>query len=119
MMNTMSLKTFLYGPLIWVILFAVASLFVAYQALDAWYAKAVMIVLPFVLALSFVRSMRTLTANSALAIGIVWAVTGIALDFLVTRRFDPNVFASVTSWISYAALALAPAIGTTILSKTK
>lgn len=113
----MTLKTFLYGPLIWAILFAIASLFVAYQALGTWYAKACMIILPFVLAFLFVRSMRTLHVGKAVLVGVVWALTGIALDFLVTRRFDPNVFSSVAYWISYAIFSVSPALAIAILPK--
>ena len=44
----------------------------------------------------------------AIEYGLIFAVVGVILDFLISKRFAPDIFISVSYWVSYILVILVP-----------
>ena len=102
-----------FGVLVWIIMFVVISILVAYQIVPAggepMVASLAMMVLSLVLVYLFVRLyVAPKSAKEAIWYGVVFAVVGIILDFVISQRFAPGMFASVVYWLSYLLMIFVP-----------
>lgn len=48
--------------------------------------------------------------KTGLQVGLVWVVTALVLDFLITTQFVADIFSHWTVWVGYAIMLLAPAV---------
>ncbi len=97
-----------YGVTIWVLMFAIVSIFVGYEAYDSSFAKAVIVVAAGAISFIFSRKIGPSSAANALYYGAVWVAAGLALDAIVTTRFAPHIFAAKSLWAGYLLVLLAP-----------
>lgn len=97
-----------FGLAIWMILF------VAISAATGWGATAdprgdtLRAVLAPFLALIFSSYLSSRNLATAAEYGAMWVSTSFILDYLVSTRFDPEVFSSALLWAGYALIFLAP-----------
>jgi len=97
-----------FGILIWLIMFALVS------ATLGWYEQLWFRIILSIIAgaISFVLSGHIKPSNfsKALVYGIIFVLTGVILDFIVTRRFNGAIFSDWTLWLSYLLIWLAPTL---------
>src|SRR3989338_1602882 len=79
------LKTLWFGILLWVIMFALASILLAYDYLHTLRGEVALLLVSVILALYLANLLKPNNLIRALAIGIVWGIIGIGLDLLITR----------------------------------
>ena len=97
-----------FGLLIWVIMFAVASVFAAYKVGDKLWAEIILMAVNAVMAFVFARLAKPTSIAGALLLGLAWVVIGIVLDLIISRRFAPDLFKMWPYWVSYALVLLVP-----------
>lgn len=99
-----------FGVLFWAIMFAIASVFVAYETLYEAWAQGLLLVLSFVVPFVLAGWLGPLSGKAALQYGAAWAVVGVALDALITYRFDDTIFTQGMYWLSYVLVLMAPVL---------
>jgi hypothetical protein len=100
-----------FGALIWVIMFVVISVFVAYGAVSGNLSMTFGVaatVISLVVAYFAARNLAPKNYSFALGYGLIFAVVGIILDFLISQKFAPDIFSSVPYWLNYVLLVLVP-----------
>lgn len=97
-----------FGALLWLILFAVASLFVGFKVMETLWARVVIVVISGALAYVLAGKIKPTKAAVALQYSGVWVVTGLVLDAIITTRFAPAVFQDWSLWLGYALVLLIP-----------
>jgi hypothetical protein len=100
-----------YGVAIWILLFVIVSVFIAFKAYDNSAAKVVTVIIAGVLSYLFARKVRPSNAGKALVYGILWVATGFILDAIITSRFNPAIFTAKSLWLGYLLVLLAPLLG--------
>ena len=107
------LKALWFGILLWVIMFALASILLAYDYLHTLRGEVALLLVSVILALYLANLLKPNNLIRALAIGIVWGIIGIGLDLLITRplaKASPIDFMTQWHyWLSYLLIILAPA----------
>ncbi len=102
-----------YGILIWVIMFAVMSAFVAYRidTTGGW-AMIVGVIITAMLAYTFTGMVNPNSKATAFYYGLVWAVVGVILDYLITAKYPGagSIFSQTSYWLSYVLLIIVPVI---------
>ena len=98
-----------YALLLWVIMFVVVSILIAFKWYDgsglmAWVVAVVGGVVSLILA----GYLRPATAGAAFGYGAAFVIIGVVLDAIITTRFNAEIFRSVPLWVSYALVLLAP-----------
>jgi len=97
-----------FGILIWIIMFVVVSLFVAYKMAQGTVFTVIVTLVTLVAAYFCARNIAPKSAGQAIGYGLIFAIVGIILDFLISQRFAPGMFSSVFYWISYVLIVLVP-----------
>lgn len=95
------------GLLLWIIMFAVASAFVAFKFSNSLMTWAIIIV-EAVVALLLAGWAKPATAGKALGYGLTWVVVGLILDYLITKHFAPGVFSTWGYWVAYLLVLIMP-----------
>lgn len=108
-------KAFVYGALIWLIVFAVAS---AIYTLPTLWMSVVVIVVMVALSYFFAQKVGVTTMQAGFRYGLTWAVTGLVLDAIVTAQFVQGLYDDWLYWASYLLVVLAPVVRALILRKT-
>lgn len=102
------LKTIGFGALIWILMFVIVSTLMAYGLYANIYEKAIVALIAGVLSFFAAGFLRPDKINTALIYGIVFVVTGVVLDALITMRFSADIFYSKALWLGYVLVLLAP-----------
>ena len=97
-----------FGVLIWVVMFILISIFIAYNMTVGLLVNAVVTIVTLVVAYFLARNIAPSGSGIALKYGLVFAVVGIVLDYLISQKFAPGMFASVWYWVYYVLLLLVP-----------
>ena len=102
-------KLFGFGILIWAVAFLVATAFVAYEAADTLWAKAIVILAVAVIAFFAGKTLKSVSAMDALKYSTSWVAIGLILDMIVTVRFTGwEVFSAWDLWVGYALVFILP-----------
>ena len=101
-------NTLVFGAVIWVIMFAVASAFAGYKVGDQLWAQIIIMLATAAVAYLFARPAAPHSAASALLFGVIWAALGLVLDYIISRKFAPGLYSQWPYWVSYALIVLAP-----------
>lgn len=96
-----------FGVLIWLIMFAVVSVISDWYQGNTW-VKIVVILLAGAIAFFLAGYVKPSSAGLAIGYGLVWVVVGLALDYLITKRFNSEIFSLWSVWTGYALILLAP-----------
>jgi len=99
-----------FGVLIWIIMFVTASIFVAYGVQSGTVMSLVILLVTLLAAYFCARNLVPTRCGQALGYGLVFAVIGIVLDFVISSRFVGGMFSSMWYWVSYALVVLTPCI---------
>lgn len=99
-----------YGALIWVLMFAIVSVFIGFKIYNAPGVGIITAFIGGILSYIFAGYAKPKNIIQALVFGLLWAVTGIILDTIVTLRFNPNIFQEASLWLSYALGVIAPTL---------
>ena len=101
-----------FGILIWVVAFAIASAFVAYNAIDTLIAKITVPVVVGIVTFFAGKNLKLKEPKEAVRYSIVWVVIGILLDTIFTVPFTGwGIFMQWNVWLSYILVfTLPPAV---------
>ena len=97
-----------FGVLVWMVMFIVVSILIAYKMPQNMTFSVVVTVVTLVAVYFFARNIKPKSSGEAIKYGLVFAIVGITLDFLISKRFAPNIFSSVFYWVSYILVVLIP-----------
>ena len=102
-------KGILFGLLLWVIMFVIASIFVAFKLpTESVFFNIFWIVLSAIVVFICAHYLMPRNISQAILYGLIFAVIGIVLDLIISARFVSGLFASVYYWISYLVVILTP-----------
>lgn len=102
------LKSLGYGIGLWVLMFVVISVFVAFKIYESQLLQIVGALIAGVISLIFAGILKPNKSLTALSYGLSWVIVGVILDYLVTKKFNAQIFSTWTLWLGYAFVLLAP-----------
>ena len=98
-----------FGVLLWIIVFVIICIFVAYKIpTESSLAQIIFILLSAIVVFILTGFVKPVNTLEAVKYGLVWVVAGIILDLLISQRFAPGMFSSVYYWIRYALVVVVP-----------
>ena len=97
-----------FGVLLWVLMFVIVSIFIAFGIYDFLWMMIVTAVIAGLISFILAGFVKPRNVGLALGYGLAWVVVGVILDLIVTMRFNPTIFASWTLWLGYVLILLAP-----------
>tara|TARA_Y100000310_G_scaffold266543_1_gene278078 strand:- start:29 stop:394 length:366 start_codon:yes stop_codon:yes gene_type:complete len=102
------LKVIGYGVLIWVLMFAIVSAFVAFTIYENVGAQVILAIISGAIAFFFAGKVKPSKFDKALIFGLIWVIIGLALDALITTKFNEEIFRTWSLWLGYALVIIAP-----------
>jgi hypothetical protein len=107
-----------FGILLWIIAFAIASVFVGAKAIDSIAAKISVPLVVGIAAFFAGKNLKLKSIPETLKYSVAWIVIGILLDMAVTVPFTGwEIFAEWNVWLGYFFVLTAPILATKISSK--
>lgn len=107
-----------FGILLWIVGFAIASVFVASNAMDTLTAKLTVPLLVGITAFLFGKNLKLTSALKMLKYSGTWVAIALVLDVLITVRFAGwAIFIQWDVLLGYFLALTAPILATKILSK--
>lgn len=104
-----------FGVVIWLVMFALISALVGFDITTdtLWIGIGTAAVAGIA---SYIAALFTKVENMwlALAYGASWVVVGVALDLLISMRFNADIFTQWQYWLGYALVLLAPLADTEV-----
>lgn len=97
-----------FGLVIWMIFFGAISVATGWGATADPRGDTLRPVLAPFAALVFATYLSSRNLATAAEYGAMWVSTSFILDYLVSTRFDPEIFSSGLLWAGYALVFLAP-----------
>lgn len=97
-----------FGILVWIIMFVVVSILVAYKMSQGTSFSVITTIVTLVAAYLLARNIAPKSSGQAIQYGLVFAIVGIILDFFISNKFAPGMFNSIFYWISYLLIVLIP-----------
>jgi len=97
-----------FGALVWAVMFIVVCILIAYKMPQNMLFTVITTVISLVTVYFCAKNIAPKSSMEAIKYGFVFAVVGIVLDFLISRMFAPNIFNSLSYWISYLLVILVP-----------
>lgn len=100
-----------FGVAIWVLMFVVVSVFIAFNLYENFLGKTVTVLISGVLGYFFGRSARATNWTTWAYTVASWVIIGLILDYLITFRFEPGIFGFKSLWFGYLFLVLGSILG--------
>jgi phosphatidylserine synthase len=97
-----------FGALVWAVMFIVVCILLAYKMPQNMLFTVIVTVITLVAVFFFAKNIAPKNYMEALEYGLIFAIIGIILDFLISRMFAPNIFKEVYYWVSYLLVVLVP-----------
>lgn len=97
-----------FGALVWAVMFVVVSILLAYKMPENMTFTVIVTLASLVTVYFCAKNLAPKSSMEAIKYGLVFAVVGIILDLLISRMFAPNIFSTVSYWISYVLVVLVP-----------
>jgi len=97
-----------FGIIVWAAMFIVVCILIAYKMPQNMLFNVITTVISLVVVFFCAKNIAPKSMGSALKYGLVFAVVGIILDYFISLRFAPNIFSSVSYWVSYLLVVLVP-----------
>jgi hypothetical protein len=98
-----------YGVSIWLVMFIIAAILVSGMSValsnGTWLTLAIV---AGIVSYLFALGTEAATSAQALGYGLAWAVVGMILDAIISRRFQSNIFGLWEYYFGYALVLLAP-----------
>jgi hypothetical protein len=99
-----------FGVLIWIVMFVFVSLIISIGVYDYIISAVAVVLIAGIIAYMFSSNAKPISVSQAISYGLVWVITGIVLDLLITLKFNAEVFSHWEYWASYAFIFIAPMI---------
>jgi len=112
-------KGILFGLLVWAIMFIVVCVLLAYKMPQNMLFTIITTIITLVAVYFLVRNIAPKSYLEAIEYGLIFAVIGIILDFLISKRFAPDIFVSVSYWVSYVLVVLVPLLTVKKMASTE
>jgi hypothetical protein len=114
------LKIIGYGAIIWVVAFIIASIFVGFKTSSQVLTQGATTLAVIITAFLLAKNLKISTLKAAAICGLLWVVTGAALDALITVRFTGwSFFCRWEMWFGYLFIFLIPLIAANRNDKKK
>jgi len=97
-----------FGAIVWAIMFIVVCILLAYKMPQNMLFTAIVTLISLIAVFFFAKNIAPKNYMEALEYGLVFAVVGIILDFLISKRFAPDIFYQASYWVSYLLVVLVP-----------
>ena len=97
-----------FGALVWAIMFIVVSILVGYKMPQTMMFSIIVMIISLIATYFLAKNIAPKNYMEAIEYGLIFAVVGIILDFLISQRFAPNIFSTVSYWVSYVLIVLVP-----------
>lgn len=97
-----------FGVLIWILMFVVVSIFIGFNIYDKAIVKILTAIIGGIIVFIIAGKVKLETKNIALSYGIMWVLTGIILDAIITMRFNSKIFSDWSLWLGYVLVLLVP-----------
>lgn len=102
------LKVIGYGVLLWILMFGIVSITVAFGLYNFVWVQAILAVISGIIAFVLAGKLKPNKVEIALVFGVIWIIISVALDALVTMKFNPEIFLTWALWAGYILVLLAP-----------
>src|SRR3989344_5021772 len=102
------LKGFGFAFLLWVLMFAIVSAVVALDLRGSVWTSVAIVIIAGLISYYFAYSLGIANGLGALFAGVLFAGIGMLLDLFISRRFSAEIFTSLSYWVSYSVIFLAP-----------
>ena len=96
------------GILGWVLIFVIISAFVGFKIYDNIWVQLLGVVIVGIIAFVLVGILKPKSLSAALNIAVIWLIIGLALDWIITTRFNPGIFTLWHVWSGYFLIFLIP-----------
>ncbi len=97
-----------FGILLWVLMFAIVSVFIGFKIYDYLWIEILIAVIGGIISFILAGYVKPKSYGTALSYGVSWLVVGVILDIIVTMRFNAAIFTAWTLWLGYGLGVLAP-----------
>ena len=95
--------------MVWAIMFVIACIFVAYKVPStSTFFNIILTVLSAIAILIVAGLVAPKNAGQAIGYGLIFAVVGIVLDYMISSKFAPGMFRSSYYWLSYLLVIILP-----------
>ena len=101
-------KTIGSGIILWVLMFVVVSVFIAFNIYGNTVMKVVTALIAGAVSYFLATKLKPVDMKAALINGAIWVIVGVILDALVSTRFNAMIFQSKGLWLGYLLVLLAP-----------
>ena len=101
-------KAVLYGLALWVLMFVIISIFVAFKIYENVVMQVIGALIGGGISYFFVRKIGASSMLNALMYGASFIIVGLVLDFVVTKRFNDQIFGMWSLWLGYGLVFLTP-----------
>jgi hypothetical protein len=92
------------GVLLWLVMFAVVSAVLSLYQHNL--TKIIIILISGAISFLAVRYLKAKDIKEGAIYGLIFLLVGTALDFLVTKKFNPNIFGSLSLWSGYGLILI-------------
>jgi hypothetical protein len=104
-------KIIAYGAIIWVVAFIAASIFIGFKVSSQILTQGVTTLAVIIIAFLLAKNLEISSLKSAIKCGLLWAITGVVLDALITVKFTGwSFFCRWEMWLGYLFIFLIPLI---------
>jgi hypothetical protein len=97
-----------FGVVIWVLMFVIVSIFIAFNVYGNAVAKVVAACLAGAISYFLAAKIKPADIKIALTYGVIWVIVGVILDAVISTRFNALIFSSKGLWLGYLLVLLAP-----------
>ncbi|MFZ2072390.1 MAG: hypothetical protein WA101_00385 [Minisyncoccia bacterium] len=105
-----------FGVLVWAVMFIVVCILLAYKMPENMAFTIIVTLVSLIVVYFAAKNIAPKSYMEAIKYGLVFAIVGIILDFLISKKFAPDIFNSISYWVSYALIVLVPML--TVKKKT-
>lgn len=95
------------GVFIWILMFVIVSVFVAFKIYDSIAIKISTPIISGVIAFILAGKVKPTKTSQAVFYGLIWITANIILDALITKHFNPEIFTLWSLWVGYVLIILA------------
>lgn len=96
------------GIFLWILMFVIVSVFIAFDVYKFGFIKFVTAVIAGAISYKLAKKVKPNKLSLALSYGLTWVIIGVVLDTIVTTRFNSEIFSSWYLWLGYGLVFLAP-----------
>jgi len=98
-----------YGALIWLILFGVICVFVAYKSTGSLMTYSILVV-TIVVVYVMAGFVKPDSLKKAASYGFAWVIVGLVLDYLISRKYSPEMYSMWSYWVGYLLVLIVPVL---------